>query len=133
MSLVTTSDELREQVLTALIKTGGDRPKAAAMLGKSERTLNRYIHDLNLFAELDKRGLIKHAGPPRNAERGTSMRETAILAHIKKHAGEVDYGELATALYGADNEKTRQRLYSAFSELKAKGKIATDGARWFTL
>lgn len=127
------SDDLRKQVWEALVKTKGNRPKAAELLGKSERTLNRYIHDLNLFEEMDKAGLIKHAGPPRRAERGTSIREQKIVAHIKKYGGEVDYGELSLDMYGMDNDKTRQRLYSAMTELKAKGIIASDGIRWFVL
>lgn len=127
------SDDLRKAVWDALVKAKGNRPRAAEILGKSERTLNRYIHDLNLFADMDKAGLIKHAGPPRNEERGTSRREEAILAYIKKHKGDVDYGELAVQLYGADNPTTRQRLYSAFNELKGKGSIATDGLVWFVL
>lgn len=127
------SDDLREMVWAALVKARGNRVEAARILGKSERTLNRYIHDLNLFDDMDKAGMIKHPGPPRLSERGTSKREGAILDHIRLHKGEVDYGELALEMYGEDNDKTRQRLYSAFNELKAKGKIATDGIVWFVL
>lgn len=127
------SDDLRKQVWDALVLAKGNREKAAEILGKSVRTVNRYIHDLDLFADMDKAGLIKHAGPPRHADRGTSRREQEIVAHIKKNKGEVDYGELSRAMYNKDNDMTRQRLYSAMTELKSKGVIASDGIRWFVL
>lgn len=125
------SDELHDLVWKSLVKHQGDRAKVAAELGKSERTLNRYIADLNLYAAMDKAGLIRNQGPPRGVERGTSVREGVVVAHIKKHKGEIDYGQLAIDMYGADNEKTRQRVYTCLGELKSKGVIALDGTRWF--
>lgn len=127
------SDELRKQVLDALVKHKGDRDAAAESIGKSFRTLNRYIHDLNLFADMEKLGLIKKNGPPRNAERGTSVRWEKVQKHVKKFKGEIDYGELAIDLYGVDNEVMRHRLYSALNEYKTRGMIANDGTRWFLL
>jgi hypothetical protein len=133
MARLSATDELRKEVWDALVKAKGDREKAAALLGKSERTLNRYIHDLNLFADMDKAGMIKHAGPPRNAERGESRRQEVIFKHIKKNKGQVDYGELATDLYGDDTPKTRQRVYIAMNELKGKGEVGDDGDKWFII
>lgn len=127
------SDDLRQEVLDALVKHKGDREAAAASMGKSFRTLNRYIHDLNLFDEMEKLGLIKKAGPPRNEARGTSMRWTKVQRHIKKYRGEIDYGELAVDCYGVDNEVTRHRLYVTLNEYKDRGMIANDGTRWFIL
>lgn len=127
------SDELRKEVWNALVKAKGDRAKAAALLGKSERTVARYIHDLNLFDEMDKAGFMRHAGPPRKSARGTSIRQDKIFRHIKKNKGQVDYGELATDMYEADNPTTRQRVYIAMGELKGKGVIGDDGDRWFII
>lgn len=127
------SVEMRKKVWDALLAHGGKRDLAAKALGKSVRTLNRYITQFNLFDEMDRAGLIQHAGPPRLAERGTSRRKDLIVAHIARNAGEIDYAELAREMYGADNEITRQRLYSALTELKAKGIVAVDRTRWFVL
>lgn len=127
------SDDLRKEVWDALVKHEGDREKAALQIGKSLRTLNRHIHDLNLYPDLDKAGFIRNQGPPRGVARGTSLRETQIIRHIKKNHGEIDYGALAFDMYGEDNDKTRQRVYTALNELKGKGKIALDGIRWFVL
>jgi hypothetical protein len=125
------SDELHDLVWKSLVKHKGDRAKVAEELGKSERTLNRYIADLNLYAAMDKAGLIRNPGPPRGVERGTSAREEKVVSHIRKNKGEIDYGELAVEMYAADNEKTRQRVYTTLGELKGKGVIALDGQRWF--
>lgn len=127
------SDELRDEVLRAMVKAQGNREEAARLMGKSLRTLNRYIHDLNLFAELDRLGLIRHAGPPRNEERGASRRKDIVLKYIRQTKGDVDYGELAVLVYGEDNDKTRQRLYTTMVEYKSKNLIAHDGLRWFVL
>lgn len=133
MARLAASDELRKEVWTALVKAKGDRDKAAELLDKSVRTLNRYIHDLDLFNDMEKAGMIKHAGPPRNQERGTSRRQTEIFRHIKKSKGLVDYGDLAVELYGADNPRSRQRVYIAMNELKGKGAIGDDGEKWFII
>ena len=127
------SDELRDEVWKALVKAKGDRVKAAEILGKSVRTLNRYISELNLFPDMDKAGFIKHAGPPRGVERGESRRQTVITAHIKKRKGEIDYSDLAVELYGESTPKTVQRVYTAMNDLKGKGVVATDGLTWFVL
>jgi len=123
----------RDQVWEATVKHEGDREKAAAELRISVRTYNRYLDDYNLYPDMDKAGYIKRRGPPRNSEGGTSMRKEAILRAIKKYSGELDYGELAIDLYGADTDDLRQRCYSALNDLKNNGVIANDGKRWFIL
>lgn len=127
------SDELRKQVWEALFKFKGDRQAAAEALGKSPRTLNRYISELDLYGEMDKAGMMANKGPPRKSEGGVSLRETAVVNHIKKNKGEVDYGELAMEMYGEDSDTTRKRCYTTLSELKGKGVIANDGFHWFVL
>ncbi len=127
------SDELRDHVLSAMTDARGNRERAAEMMGVSLRTLNRYISRLDLFAELDKRGPIKHAGPPRNQDRGSSNRKGVVLDYVKKHGSDFDYGELTMLLYGQDTPLARGRLYTTLTEYKGKGYIATDGVRWFVL
>ena len=123
----------RDQVWNVTVQHNGDRAKAAAALGISVRTYNRYLADYNLYPDMDKAGFIKRAGPPRGEEAGSSRREAAIYHSIKKHSGELDYGELAVDLYGVDNDIMRQRVYSALNDMKLKGLIANDGVRWFIL
>ena len=123
----------RDQVWKATVKHNGDRAKAAAELDISLRTYNRYIADYNLYPDMDRAGFIKRPGPPRGQEAGSSRRQAAILRAIKKYSGELDYGELATDLYGIDDDKMRQRVYSALNDLKINGVIANDGVRWFIL
>ena len=127
------SDDLRKTVWEALVQTNGNREAAAAHLGKSLRTLNRYIHDLDLYAEMDKAGLMRNAGPPRGVERGVSLRELVIVEYIKDHKGDIDYGELATDMYGEDTPRRRSSVYTALSEMKARGAIAHDGKTWFVI
>lgn len=127
------SDEQRKVVWESLVKHEGVREKAADELEVSLRTLNRYIAELNLYADLDKAGLIRNPGPPRGVERGTSLREPMVVKHIKKHHGEIDYGDLANEMYGADNDRTRQRVYTTLNDLKMRGVIALDGHRWFVV
>lgn len=127
------SDELRKQVWDTLVQFKGDREAAAEALDVSPRTLNRYIHDLNLYEDMDKAGLMRNAGPPRGDRKGTSKRQEDIVAYIHAGHGELDYGELAVKMYGKDNDTTRQRVYTALNELKEKGVIALDGSRWFIL
>lgn len=128
---------LKQQVWDALTQTKGDRDLAAQKIGKSVRTLNRYIAELDLYEEMDKAGMMRNAGPPRGPRDPGAPRESnrqkAVVSHIKAHNGEIDYGELATEMYGADNPKTRSRTYVAVTELTEKGAIANDGQRWFVL
>ncbi len=123
--------EMRKIVWDALVKAKGDRDIAAEILGKSVRTLNRYVRDLNLYADMDKAGMIKNAGPPRNGE--PPLREGAIVRHITKNHGEIDYDELCVEMYGQVTEKFMARVYVAVSELRGKGVIALDGKRWFVV
>lgn len=127
------SEELRKQVWDALFRFKGDRQAAARALEKSPRTLNRYIAELDLYKEMDEAGMMANKGPPRKSEGKASLRETAVVRHIKKNKGELDYGDLAKEMYGQDNDTTRKRVYTTLSELKSKGVIANDGFRWFVV
>lgn len=127
---------LKQQVRDALTETKGDRDLAAQKLGKSLRTLNRYIAEFDMYEELDELGLIRPQGPPRGARDGKpvpSNRQRAIVDHIKKHAGIIDYDTLAMEMYADDSYKAKMRLYSAVSEFQGKGIIANDGERWFVV
>lgn len=127
------SDELRDQVWKALVAADGDRLKAAEALGKSERTLNRYIRDLNMYPDMDKAGFIRNQGPPRGEAWGKSLREPVVLQHIGRNGGEIDYSELAVEMYRVANEKTLQRVYTTLHELKSKGVIGCAGSHWFVI
>lgn len=123
----------RDTVWAALVKCSGDRKKTAEKLGCSVRTLNRYIKDFYLYPDMEKLGFIQRPGPPRGDAAGTSRREPLITDAIRRHHGQLDYGELAVELYLADNDKNRQKVYIALNDLKMKGIIALDGVRWFVL
>jgi len=112
------------------------RAAAAETLDVSDRTLNRYLKDLNLYPDMDKAGMVLNPGPPRGDAAGTSNRELAVKRHIVKNHGEIDYEQLAREMYAnvrLPKEKLIQRCYVALSELRAKGIIALDGKRWFVV
>lgn len=121
----------RKVVMDALLRADGDRQKAAEDIGVSFRSINRYIKDLDLYPFIDKMGWNKHKGPPRTGA-GTPVIRMRILAHIRKHAGSINYGELTMEIYGADGRPERQRIYSALTQMQENGQIRIEGDRWVT-
>lgn len=126
-------DKQRELVWDALFRNGGERTKTAKQLEVSERTLARYISDLDLHADMERLGWKRNAGPPPGMPRGSSVIRMRILAHIKQKKGTVDYGKLATDIYGQDTPAVRNRLYSALEALKVQGIASFDGETWKVL
>lgn len=121
--------DLRKLVWDMLVKHGGNREATAKELGKSVRTLNRYIKDLNLYPDMDKAGFIHHAGPPREADIPVPTKSERIIAYIR----EVNYHALCLELYGSDSRDVRTRLFVALNKLKADGRIGKDEERWFVI
>lgn len=132
--MVADNVELRRITWDALLRTEGNREKAAEMLGVSLRTLNRYIHNLNLYADMDKAGLLHNVGPPRiNDKKPRLTREARIVAHIKANRGQLDYQQLALEMYRCTSKSAMNRVYTALTELKRSGKIGHTGTEWFVL
>lgn len=128
-----TKEKQRELVWDALFRNGGERLKTAKELNVSERTLARYISDLDLHGDMEKLGWKRNAGPPPGMPRGSSIIRMRILAHIKAKKGNVDYGKLATDIYGQDTPAVRHRLYAALESLKQQEIVSFDGDIWKVL
>lgn len=119
-------------VMDALKDANGDRVVAAETLEVSERTLNRYIKDLNLYPYIDRMGWLLNNGPPRSNEGGSTVR-ARMLSYIRRHRGVVDYEKMTLEIYGSDGRAWRQRIYSALDQMKAAGIVKNDNDRWIVV
>jgi len=62
---------------------------------------------------------------------GKMMRKADRLMHMIAETQQLDYGKVATELYGEDSEKSRARLSSMLSTLHTEGRIRRLGRnRW---
>lgn len=125
-----TDDHMRKIVWEALFKHDGNREKAAESLGVSNRTFYRYLSKLDLYPLMDKMGWTANPGPPRGAPKGSSVVRSRVIAAIRRERGMIDYGALATEIWGEDNRMSRQRLYSALEDLKKQGRLRMESERW---
>lgn len=130
-----TPEMQRKLVWEALMKTDGNREKAAKLLTVSPRTFYRYIRDLDLYAELDKMGWTSRPGPPRSVPKktGASSVRLRILAHVRRRAGDVDIGELAIEIYNRDDRRAREFVYQGLDALVEQGRLAVVGERWVVI
>ncbi len=126
-------DDHRAEVWDAIVKAGGDRVKAAKLLGVHFRTLNRYINQYDLFDQIEKAGYMLSVGPPRVRDGILSKRKPIILEHIIKTGGRVNFAELANLIYGDSTRVELSRVYSAVNELKGAGVIGFAEGRYFVL
>lgn len=129
------SERLRLVLWESLLRNRGDRTAVAREFDKSVRTINRYIKDFDLYADIDRAGLKKKTGAPRAADKAAGEKTLGerTCDYIRAHDGDVNYIELANQLYGSSNGAALNRLCAILNDLKSKGLIAKDESRWFVL
>jgi DNA-binding NtrC family response regulator len=79
--IYTKPEEVKKQILRAIVVAKGDRKKAAEELGTTHRTFYRFIERLRLWGEIDKlvadRDFPRAVGPARSTDR---IREALTLS-----------------------------------------------------
>lgn len=120
--------ELREDLLKLIAKHHGDVDAIAEDMGKSRRTLERYLTATKLREELDKFG-DRHPGPPRGKPRGESVVFAKFMELLKKNDGYFDAQEFAKAIYPDEEwgKEVRVRITRVLIQLRRKGMVVRDG------